>query len=66
MSYDNAKACAVVETSDVSQNMINVDQKVTEIQPENYNTIGEANLQPPGKRFFDVFNLEIEMNFDIN
>ena len=66
MSYDNAKACAVVETSDVSQNMINVDQKVTEIQPENYNTIGEANLQPPGKNFFNVFNLEIEMNFDIN
>ena len=32
-SYDNAKACAVVETTDVSQNMINVDQKF-EIQPE--------------------------------
>jgi hypothetical protein len=34
MSYDNAKACAVVETTDVGQNIINVDQKPHQIQPE--------------------------------
>ena len=38
MSYDNAKACAVVETTaDVNQNLINVDQNAKTnfaIQPE--------------------------------
>ena len=38
MSYDNAKACAVVETTaDVNQNLINVDDQTAksnfEIQP---------------------------------
>ena len=37
MSYDNAKACAVVETTDLSQNMINVDTKSNEIQTDNNN-----------------------------
>lgn len=45
MSYDNAKACAVVETTsgsaDVSQNMINVDQKAS--SPDIYNP--EANFK---------------------
>ena len=41
MSYDNAKACAVVETTaDVNQNLINVDDQTAksnfEIQPEIY------------------------------
>ena len=41
MSYDNAKACAVVETTaDVNQNLINVDQNAKsnnfDIQTEVY------------------------------
>ena len=40
MSYDNAKACAVVETADVSPNLIDVDQKTREIQPERKNLYG--------------------------
>ena len=48
MSYDNAKACPVVETTaDASQNMINVDQSAkphAEIQPENvFNFEGKRN-----------------------
>ena len=35
MSYDNAKACAVVETTDVSPNLIDVDQKNRQIPTEN-------------------------------
>ena len=35
VSYDNAKACAVVETTDVSPNLIDVDQKNRQIPTEN-------------------------------
>ena len=35
MSYDNAKACAVVETTDVIPNLIDVDQKNRQIPTEN-------------------------------
>ena len=50
MSYDNAKACAVVETTaDVTQNMINVDQNSkphAEIQPENnFNEVTSVNFK---------------------
>ena len=54
MSYDNAKACAVVETTaDVNQNLINVDDQTAksnfEIQPEIYDDHRNA---PEGMRCF--------------
>ena len=53
MSYDNAKACAVVETTDnVNQNLINVDDQTAksfEIQPEIYDDHRNA---PEGKTLF--------------
>lgn len=52
-SYDNAKACAVVETTDVGQNLIDIDSKRDQtstkphiIQPEaNYNNYNEGELE---------------------
>ena len=57
MSYDNAKACAVVETTaDVNQNLINVDDQTAksnfEIQPEIYDDHRNA---PEGMFFLKLF-----------
>ena len=59
MSYDNAKACAVVETTaDVNQNLINVDDQTAksnfEIQPEIYDDHRSSNA-PEGMFFLKLF-----------
>ena len=58
MSYDNAKACAVVETTaDVNQNLINVDDQTAksnfEIQPEIYDDHRSSNA-PEGMFFLKL------------
>ena len=50
MSYDNAKACAVVETTDVSPNLIDVDHQ----NPREIQNIYDSNSKQPKLPIVDV------------